>query len=222
MKRTFSHLAFQIVRLFNRVQTRGYEVRLAESEADLDQVWRLNYETYVKELRQEQVSAEVVASGLLPDRFRDNSVYIIALHRGELVGMVAITLPTGPFSIESSLTDPGVLAGTRDQTVELRRLAIKRAHRGKGVFLRLTDLTLQWGFGQGYRHAIMSALDTKMAIYSRLGFQKFDQPFIKGACTYQPMRCSLDLFLSPEIEKAKLPLAEATLRRLGHESRGPR
>ncbi len=217
MKHTLSRLAFRIVRLVNRVQTRGYEVRLAEGEADLEQVWRLNYETYVKELRQDHVSAEVAASGLLPDKFRDTSVYVIAQHRGELVGMLAITLPTGPFSIEASLTDPSVLAGIRDQTVEFRRLAVKRTHRGKGVFLRMTDLALQWGFGQGYRHAIMSALDTKMVTYTRLGFQEFDQPFVKGACTYHPMRCSLDLFLSPEIEKAKLPLAEATLRQLGHE-----
>lgn len=209
-----SRLTFRVVRMFNRFQTRGYEVRFAESEDDLRQVWRLNYETYVKELGQEQPDTEVAASGLLPDIFRETSVYIIALLRGELAGMMVLTLPTGPFSIESSLSDPSVLDGIRDKTVEYRRLAVKRAHRGKGVFLRMADLSLQWVFREGYRHGIISALDRQIPSYTRLGFREIDRPFVKGDCTYHPMLCSLDLFMSPDVEKAKLPLAEAAVRRL--------
>jgi GNAT superfamily N-acetyltransferase len=214
MKHTLSRLAFRVVRLINRLHTRSLEVRFAESDQDLEQVWRLNYETYVGELGQEQVSAEVAASGLLPDKLRDTSVTIIALHRGELVGMMVLTLPTGPFSIEASLSDPGVLEGIRDQTIEYRRLAVKRAWRGKGVFLRMADLSLQWAFGNGYRYAIISALDRQIPTYARLGYREIDRPFVKGACTYHPMMCSLDLFLSPEVDKAVLPLAQQTVKQL--------
>jgi GNAT superfamily N-acetyltransferase len=151
----------------------------------------------------------------LPDRLRDHSVYIVALHRGALVGMMALTLPTGPFSIEASLADPAVLDGIRDRTIEYRRLAVRRPWRGKGIFLRMADLSLEWAFGNGYRHAIISALDRQIPTYARLGYRPFDRPFVKGACTYHPMMCDIERFLSPEVEKAKLPLAEATLRRLG-------
>jgi len=214
MTRNLSHLAFRLVRLFNRVHTRDLEVRFAEGEQDLQQVWRLNYETYVRELGQEQVPPDIAASGMLPDKLRDHTVYVIALHKGELVGMVAITLPTGPFSIESSLSDPSVLDGIRDQTMEGRRLAVKRAYRGKGVMLRMADFTLQWGFPQGYRHSIISALDRQIPTYTRLGYQEFDRPFVKGDCTYHPMMCNLDRFMSPDIDKAKLPLAAATVQQL--------
>ncbi|MFH1468291.1 MAG: GNAT family N-acetyltransferase [Pseudomonadota bacterium] len=214
MLRTLTRLIYRLVRLFNRAQTRGLEVRFAESEADLEQVWRLNYETYVGELGHERVPEEMAASGLLPDRLRDSTVYVVALHRGALVGMLALSLPTGAFSIEASLADPGVLDHIRDRTVEYRRLAVRRAWRGKGVFLRMADLSLQWAFSQGYRHAIISALDRQIPTYTRLGYRAFDRPFVKGACTYHPMMCSLDLFLSPGVERAALPLARETVAKL--------
>ncbi len=217
MKRNMSRLAYRFVRLFNRVHTRDLELRFAESEQDLQQVWRLNYETYARELGQEQVPPEVAASGMLPDKLRDHTLYVIALHKDELVGMLGITLPTGPFSIESSMHDPSVLDGIRDQTMEGRRLAVRRAYRGKGVMLRMADFTLQWGFPLGYRHSIISALDRQIPTYEGLGYRKLDRPFVKGDCTYHPMMCNLERFMSPEIDKAKLPLAVATVEQLDRE-----
>lgn len=207
MKRWLSRLIYKAVGFVNSIKTNELEVRLAETPADFEALWRLNYQTYVIELRQEKVSPEVAESGMLPDLLKDNTVYIITLDKGQLVGMLALTLPHGPFSIESSLTDSSVLDGIRDKTFEYRRLAVVKAYRHKGVLLRMGDFSLKWGLGQGYRHGIISALDRQIPTYARMGFRKIDRPFTKGDCTYQPMICNMDLFLSPEIAKKKFPLA---------------
>lgn len=207
MNRWLSRLVYKAVGIVNNIRTRELVVRFAETPADYEAMWRLNYQIYALELGQEKVSLEGAEKGMLPDLFGDNTVYIVAFDKGQLVGMLWLTLPHGPFSIDSSLEDSSVLDELRAKTFEYRRLAVVKAYRHKGVLLRRGDFSFKWGLGEGYRNTIISAIDRKIPVYTRLGFRPFDRPFIKGDCTYQPMVCSMERFLSPEIENKKFPMA---------------
>lgn len=214
-RRAIRWLALNLIRAVNHIQTRKIVVRFASGEEEIRKVWQLNFDTYHKELGQDEVTSAVSASGVLPDEFQDNSKYVIAILDGEIIGMSILTLPSGSFSMESSPVNLSLLDGIRDHTLEYRRLAVRREQRGKGVFLRMADFSMSWGIPRGYRHAIVAALGSQIRSYSRISYRVFDRPFVKGGCTYHPMIASLDDFASPGVEKAKFPMAEARIRDLG-------
>src|SRR5260370_17620934 len=82
----------------------GYQTKLAETGEEYLGIRRLNHRTFASELGQHETTADE----LLADRFEHKSRYIITLHDGEVIGMVAIH-DQPPFSIVQRLPDASLL-----------------------------------------------------------------------------------------------------------------
>lgn len=76
------------------------EFCLATTEKDFAQIRALNYQTFVEEIPQHEKNE----TGLLRDRFEDESLYVICRQRNEVVGMLALRAHR-PFSLDSKLND---------------------------------------------------------------------------------------------------------------------
>lgn len=158
-------------------------VELAQP-ADMDEVFRLNHQVYAEELGQDAVDLE---RHRLVDPRANESVYIVAKERGRVIGMVALTLPHHRFSIEDAMPESPTIARLRARSVELRRLALHPDHRRTMVFARLLRFLIRTCLELGFERAFISAIDTRLPMYEKMGFVPFEAPFTKGKCTYQPM-----------------------------------
>ena len=61
-----------------------YSFRKAETEAELEQVFRLNHEVFAGELRQHHTNTH----GILVDKFHDKNSYLIAMAHQQVIGML--------------------------------------------------------------------------------------------------------------------------------------
>jgi ribosomal protein S18 acetylase RimI-like enzyme len=166
-------------------RTSHITIKRADTPEEFDGVFRLNYYTYVEELGQDASTA----TGCLVDPRRDTSVYLVAKDAEQVIGMVAITLPGHPFSLETSLADPSLVTGLRDQACEFRRLAILPAYRHHGLYLRLAEALAQYCVQHQIPYVFIAAIEHNVGLYTKLGFVPFDRPFAKGRVWYQPMMC---------------------------------
>ncbi|HEY7495665.1 MAG TPA: GNAT family N-acetyltransferase [Candidatus Tectomicrobia bacterium] len=160
-------------------------IKRAETPVEFDGVFQLNYHTYVVELGQD-VSA---VTGYLVDPRCDTSVYLVAKEAEQVVGMAAITPPGHPFSLETSLADPRLVAILRHQACEFRRLAVLPAYRHTGLYIRLAEALAQHCIQHHIPYVFIAALESNVGLYTKLGFVPFDRPFVKGCVRYQPMIC---------------------------------
>ena len=106
-----------------------FRFKRAETDAELEQVHRLNDETFVREVAQYADSG----TGRLVDKFHDKNTYLIAMLGDELVGMVVVH-DRPPFSVADRLPDPSVLNGLDGRPMEVRLLAVRPGHRRGPVF----------------------------------------------------------------------------------------
>ena len=156
-----------------------YRFKKAETESEFEQVFRLNHEVFLDELRQYQPDP----SARLIDKFHDKNLYLIALTADEVVGMIAAH-DRLPFSIESRLADVSVLE-RYGRLLEVRLLAVKPAHRNgivmTGLFLELYE------HARAYDTLAISGYVEERAMYHRLGFRDLGPPVRCGQAEFVPM-----------------------------------
>ena len=163
--------------------------KLASTDQELEQVFRLNYQTFVKEIPQHQPNEE----GRLVDRFHDENTYLIALKNHRLVGMLAVR-GERPFSLDENLgaIDRYLPKGRRP--CEIRLLSLVPNHRGGPVLRGLLRLLLTYGKSQGYSLAVISGTVRQLKLYRHLGFQPFGPRVGNPPAEYQPMSLTLEGF----------------------------
>src|SRR5260221_14017284 len=102
-----------------------YHFKKAETEKELEQVFRLNHDVFAGELQQHHPTDE----GRLVDKFHEKNLYLIALEDERVIGMLT-THDQPPFSVADRLADPRVLEPF-GRIVEVRLLAIEPEHRNR-------------------------------------------------------------------------------------------
>jgi hypothetical protein len=156
-----------------------YSFKKAETEAELEQVFRLNHEVFAEEVRQHPSAPD----RRLVDKFHRKNQYAIALLDGVVVGMIAFH-DEPPYSVEQKLADTGVLVGF-GKLAEIRLLAIKPAHRNglllRGLFLEVYRLS------QDADALVISGLREEASIYRTLGFEALGPEVNSGEAWYIPM-----------------------------------
>jgi predicted N-acetyltransferase YhbS len=156
-----------------------YRFKQAETEAEFEQIFRLNHRTFVDELHQYTAAA----SPRLIDKFHDKNLYWIALAGEEVIGMIAAH-DRPPFSIESRLADVRVLE-PYGRVFEVRLLAVHPAHRKglvmAGLFLQMYERA------RDYDALIISGLVEESALYHRIGFEDLGPPVRSGEAEFVPM-----------------------------------
>ena len=94
--------------------------KIANTIEEYEQIFKLNYETFVDEIPQHEKND----TGKLKDKFHDKNIYIIAKKEQEVVGMIALS-DTRPFSLDLKLNGiDKYYEGSYKKPVEIRLLSI--------------------------------------------------------------------------------------------------
>ena len=157
--------------------------------ADHDQIFALNYETFVEEIPQHPPNA----SKRLVDRFHDQNTYLVARSPEGIVGMVAVRAER-PFSLDGKLTGlEGYLPPHRG-LCEVRLLCVRAGRRRGPVFAGLMDRLLQMGRERGYDLAVISGTTRQLRLYRHMGFEAFGPEVGSPEARYQPMYMTMSAF----------------------------
>ena len=163
---------------------------IAGSPAEYEQIFRLNYDTFVDEIPQHQPNGR----RRLEDRFHAENTYLVAALGDEIVGMVAMR-GRRPFSLDEKLGGDVTAHLPADRRVcELRLLAVRPEYRKGAVFRGLVDLVLRHGLAQGYDLAIISGTTRQLKLYRHLGFVPFGPLVGSGEARFQPMYLTIEQF----------------------------
>ncbi|HET9426351.1 MAG TPA: GNAT family N-acetyltransferase [Gemmatimonadaceae bacterium] len=160
---------------------------IATDPAELDQVHRINYRTFVEEIPQHPANDD----GTLVDRFNARSTYFICKRGERVVGMVALH-EQRPFSLDAKLAglDAHLPPGCRP--CEVRLLAVAPEHRNGVVFRGLIRALARFCLSKGFDVAVISGTLRQLKLYAHLGFVPFGPVVGTAEAPYQPMYLTLD------------------------------
>ncbi len=171
--------------------------KIASEEGEFEQIFQLNYKTFVEEIPQHAPNAEK----RLVDRFHHQNTYLIGLDGDQVIGMMAVR-DQRPFSLDEKLgnVDPFLPPGRR--ICEVRLLSVAPTHRNGMVFQGLLKLLLEYGGRtQHYSLAIISGTVRQQKLYKHLGFVPFGPVVGAKEAQFQPMYLTLE-----EFEEVATPL----------------
>jgi aspartate aminotransferase-like enzyme len=175
-------------RLYKILQMPGGLVfKQADKPWEFEQIHSLNYRTFVEEIRQYPPDG----SGLLVDRFHDQNIYCIAVQDGRVLGMVAAH-EGPPFSVETRLRDPSILASLKGPLLEVRLLALDRDCRHRMILAGLLWELYRYACERRYSHLIISGITGKARMYERFGFRALGPAVASGGASFVPMAMSLE------------------------------
>ncbi len=163
--------------------------KVADDQAEFEQIFRLGYETFVEEIPQHAPNAE----RRHVDRFHDENAYLVAIDQSAIVGMMVVR-GKRPFSLDQRLGNVDGYLPPGRSVCELRLLAVRRSHRRGVVFRGLVDLLLAHARVHGYDLAIMSGTPRQMKLYRHLGFRPFGPLVGTLEAPFQPMSITLEEF----------------------------
>jgi aspartate aminotransferase-like enzyme len=169
---------------------------IASGESEFEQVFRLNYKTFVEEIPQHPPNPEK----RLVDRFHHENAYLIALDADQLIGMMAVR-DKRPFSLDEKLGNIDRYLPPGRKICEIRLLAVLASHRNGMVFQGLLKLLLEYGRSQRYNLAVISGTVRQQKLYKHLGFVPFGPLVGSKDAQYQPMYLTLE-----EFEEVATPL----------------
>jgi predicted N-acetyltransferase YhbS len=169
------------------LQLGRYLFKRAEGAAEIEQIHRLNYRTFVEEIPQ-HVSCE---PGRLVDKYHHKNTYFVAVCEQRVVGMISVH-DRPPFSVASRLPDPAILARQDRTRMEVRLLAVEPAHRGGPLMIGLLWLALDHATGR-YDDVYISGVMERVPMYERLGFRPLGPAVADGSAAFVPMRVSFPL-----------------------------
>ncbi|WP_159881898.1 GNAT family N-acetyltransferase [Paenibacillus puerhi] len=157
--------------------------RTAETQRDMEQIFRLNYETFVEEIPQHEPNE----ARLLVDRFHAENTYILAVDGERVAGMLAVR-DRRPFSLEEKIDGfEGLLPFRPERMVEIRLLAVDKAYRGSRLLYGLIRYLDRYMESRDYEMAVISGTTRELRLYEHLGFIPFGGLVGSEQARYQPM-----------------------------------
>jgi aspartate aminotransferase-like enzyme len=165
----------------------GLLFKIASLDSELEQVYRLNYETFVDEIPQHGENAEK----RLVDKYHEENTYLICLDGDTLIGMLAVR-DKRPFSLDQKLPSLDSYLPPARSICELRLLSVKKERRYRKVLMGLFVNLASYCEGKNYDLALISANVSQKKLYRNLGFKPFGTEVGTEGARYQPM------YLTPE------------------------
>ena len=184
---------------------RTLRFKIASEESELEQIFRLNYKTFVEEIPQHPPNPEK----RLVDRFHHENAYLIALDADQLIGMMAVR-DQRPFSLDEKLGNIDRYLPPGRKICEIRLLSVLPSHRNGVVFQGLLKLLLEYGKSQRYNLAVISGTVRQQKLYKHLGFVPFGPLVGSKEAEYQPMYLTIEEF--EEVATPLLNVASAACR----------
>jgi hypothetical protein len=163
--------------------------KIAETEDEFEQIFRLNYETFVEEIPQHERNAEK----RLVDKFHAENTYLICMEGDHLLGMLAVR-DKRPFSLDLKLEDLDSYLPEYKSICEIRLLAVEPDRRSTRIFGGLILQLAGYCDERHYDLAIMSGTTRQAKLYRHLGFTAFGPLVGNGDILFQPMYLTLDSY----------------------------
>jgi len=154
---------------------------------ELEQIHRLNYQTFVEEIPQHQVNQ----TRRLVDKFDGENTYFICRRAEEVLGMVAVR-GARPWSLDAKLPNVDDWLPPGRRFCEIRLLAIAPGHRGGPIFRGLMGELVRWVVEKGFAGAVISGTVRQRQLYDHLGFIPFGPLVGSADAPYQPMYITIE------------------------------
>jgi predicted N-acetyltransferase YhbS len=166
--------------------------KVATEPEEFEQIYELNYATFVDEIPQHQPSE----SRRLVDPLLERSTPYICLKGDRVVGMVAIS-GERPFSIDRKLPDLDSYLPQGARMCEIRLLAVRPDYRAGRVFIGLVRQLLKHCDEAGYDLAVFSATLRQEKLYLRAGCKPFGPLLGTPAAPYRGMYLTREMTTEP-------------------------
>lgn len=157
-------------------------VKKATEPWEFEQIFKLNYDTFVEEIPQHPRNEE----GRLRDKFHDVNNYMIAINHDEVIGMICIN-DRRPFSLDKKLPNLESYLPEFKSVCEIRLLSVKKSVRGSSVFFNLFNAMRNLCYEMGYDLAVISGTVLQERLYRKIGFIPFGPKVGTADALYQPM-----------------------------------
>ncbi len=176
----------------------SFTVKIADQDWELDQICRLNHQTFSEEIPQH----EKTDTGFLVDKFHSENQYIICLVDNEIVGMVALR-DKRPFSLDYKISGLDEFLPSNSSLCEIRLLIIKPKYRNSHVLLYLFKELFNQCIKKKYDLALISGILSQQKLYKSVGFVPFG-PVVGEDVKFQPMYSIPDFFFKSKYFKKTL------------------
>ena len=163
--------------------------KIASDPDEMDQIYQLNYETFVEEIPQHEQNQ----SQRLIDKFDEENIYFIAKDGEEVIGMITVRA-NRPFSLDQKLADLDEYLPNDANPCEVRLLSVKRSYRKSRVFYQLVKLLVRYCLEKDYNMALISGTDRQTRLYKRIGFEPFGPMVGTREAMFQPMYLTQERF----------------------------
>jgi GNAT superfamily N-acetyltransferase len=183
---------------------KSLRVKVVSEDWELEQVYGLNYRTFVEEIPQHSPNEE----RRLVDRLLARSVCYVCLDGRRLRGMVAIC-GERPFSLDAKIENLDAYLPPHRSPCEVRLLAVERDDRGGTVFVALMGATLRHARRNGYDLAVLSGAKRQLPLYHHMGCVPIGPLLGTAAAPYQGMYLTWDR-VSPALLHPKLGILEGS------------
>jgi len=162
--------------------------KIASEASEFEQIYRLNYKTFVSEIPQHEPNQAEV----LVDQFDDENDYLICLRDSELLGMMAVR-DKRPFSLDRKLKNLDSYLPPERKICEFRLLAVEGDYRTGRIFYGLAEQLAHYCQQRGYTLAIMSGTLRQQKLYKHIGFVPFGPLVGTAEAQFQPMYLTLEI-----------------------------
>ena len=109
--------------------------KIANTEEEFEQIFRLNYDTFVEEIPQHQQNK----LHKLIDKFHHQNIYFICKKNDELIAMIAYRNQR-PVSLDHKLPNlDSYFPQNKTKPCELRLLSVKKEYRGNKIFFQIAS-----------------------------------------------------------------------------------
>lgn len=157
--------------------------KIANTQEEYNQIFKLNYATFVDEIPQHKEND----GKILVDKFHDKNTYIIAKKNEEIVAMIALNSER-PFSLDEKLGSiEKFYKKDFRNPVEIRLLAIKEEYRKTKAFFGLLERTFNYIAQHSYDLVFISGTTRQEKLYSHIGFSRFHDNVGTENAQYIPM-----------------------------------
>ncbi|QWQ39393.1 aminotransferase class V-fold PLP-dependent enzyme [Gemella sp. zg-570] len=161
--------------------------KIANTKEEYEQIFKLNYETFVNEIPQHEKNEDEI----LIDKFHDNNIYIIAKKGSEVIGMISLC-DKRPFSLDQKVN--GIekhYKGDFNKPIEIRLLSIKNEYRKTKVFFSLVERVFSYTIQNSYDIIFISGTIRQEKLYNHIGFKRFYDNVGTKDAEYIPMFLNL-------------------------------
>lgn len=169
--------------------TQTLRLKIATEPWEFEQIYKLNYETFVEEIPQHRPDT----NRTLVDKFNKENTYIICTDEDRILGMLAVR-DKRPFSLDEKLANlDSYLPGNRS-ICEIRLLAVIKSCRSTTLFRDLIAKAVAHCRELGHDLAIISGTLRQKKLYEHLGFVPFGPVVGTPEASFQPMYLTIEAY----------------------------